>query len=253
MPKACFVSDLHLFANRSRGDRHLEAIRDAARQSNHCVLGGDIFDFKWSTLPSMRATVDAAVDWLHDLSVRVPDCSIHFLLGNHDYYHELIDRLPDLARDVPNFDWERFYLRLGDTMFLHGDVADRKMTAARLEERRARVRHEQRGALHNRAYDMVVRTHLHAILPHAVYPKGVVARRILAYLRDIGHGPEDGIRHVYFGHTHRAVNGFHHAGVKFHNGGAPIGRARFRILELEVAGDEVQLGPQNGERRDGSA
>ena len=61
------------------------------------------------------------------------------------------------------------------------------------------------------------------MLPGAVYPKRIVARRILSYLRDIGQGPESGIQHVYFGHTHRAVNGYVHRGVVFHNGGAPIG------------------------------
>ncbi len=238
MPRACFVSDLHLFANRSRGDRHLRAIRAAASQADHCILGGDIFDFKGSTLPSSEAAVDAAVRWLHDLTARVPRCQVHFLLGNHDYHHELIERLPALAGELHNFDWERFYLRLGDTLFLHGDVADRKMTAARLEQRRQRFRHHPRRKLQHRAYDLLVNTHVHAVLPRAVYPKRIVARRILSYLRDIEQGPESGVRHIYFGHTHRAVDGYEHAGLKVHNGGAPIGRARFRILELEVDGAE---------------
>jgi UDP-2,3-diacylglucosamine hydrolase len=234
MPHACFVSDLHLFANRSRGDRHLEAIREAAARVRHCILGGDIFDFKWSRLPSSGDSVTAALHWLHDLSVRVPDCQVHFLLGNHDYHPELIERLPGLAAEVRNFDWERFYLRQGDTLFLHGDVADRKMTAARLEQRRLSFRHDPRSVLHHRAYDFLVQTRVHDALPRAVYPKRVVARRILSYLRDIGHGPDNGVRHVYFGHTHRAVNGYEHAGIRFHNGGAPIGKSRFRILELDI-------------------
>lgn len=236
MARACFVSDLHLFATRSRGARHLEAIRQAAARSRYCILGGDIFDFKWSTLPSCRHAVDAALNWLHDLSIRVPQCQVHFLLGNHDFHPELIDRLPGLAREVPNFEWERYYLRHGDSVFLHGDVADRKMTAACLEQRRRRFRHEPRSPLQHRAYNLIVNAHVHAVLPSAVYPKRVVARRILCYLNDIGHGPETGVRHVYFGHTHRAVNGYAHAGLLFHNGGAPIGRARYRILELEIGG-----------------
>lgn len=238
MPKACFVSDLHLFSNRSRGQRHLESIREMAARSRHCILGGDIFDFKWTTLRTCEATIDAALHWLHDLSVRVPHCQVHFLLGNHDYHPELIDRLPGLAHEVPNFDWERYYLRLGDALFLHGDVADRKMTTARLEQRRLRFRHEPRGRLHHRAYDLVVHANMHEVVSRALYPKRRVARRIVSYLHHIGHGPETGVRHVYFGHTHRPVNGFEHAGLVFHNGGAPIGRARFRILELEISGVE---------------
>ena len=121
-----------------------------------------------------------------------------------------------------------------DQSFWHGDVADRKMTAARLEQRRMRFCHEPRGPVHHRAYDLLVQTHVHAMLPGAVYPKRIVARRILSYLRDIGQGPETGVQHVYFGHTHRAVNGYEHLGVLFHNGGAPIGRSRYRILELDL-------------------
>jgi UDP-2,3-diacylglucosamine hydrolase len=238
MPNACFVSDLHLFATRSRGQRHLEAIRNTAARSRHCILGGDIFDFKWSTLPSARHTVDAALHWLHDLAVRVPECRVHFLLGNHDYHPELIDRLPGLAHEVTNFDWERYYLRLGNSLFLHGDVADRKMTTAHLEQRRRKFRHEQRSRLHHRAYDLVVNANVHTVLSRAIYPKRTVARRIVSYLDHIGHGPATGVQHVYFGHTHRAVNGFEHAGLKFHNCGAPIGRTRFRVLELEVEGVE---------------
>ncbi|MEX0585543.1 MAG: metallophosphoesterase [Pirellulales bacterium] len=234
MSKACFVSDLHLFANRSRGARHLDAIRQAAERSDLCVLGGDIFDFKWSTLPSGDHTVDAALHWLHDLAASVPRCRMHFLLGNHDFHPGLISRLPGLAQILPNFEWERFYLRQGNTMFLHGDVADRKMTAAHLEERRMRFRHEPRSPAHHRAYDLIVNAHVHAVLPRAVYPQRIVARRILSYLQDIGHGPETGIEHVYFGHTHRAVSGYRHRGLVFHNGGAPIGCAPYRILELEI-------------------
>lgn len=236
MPKACFFSDLHLFANRSRGARHLDAIREVANRSQLCVLGGDIFDFKWSTLPSGNHTVDAAVAWLRDLSASVPHCRMHFLLGNHDYHPGLIEQLPRLAQELPNFEWERFFLRQGNVMFLHGDVADRKMTAQLLEQRRLKFCHEPRGAAHHRAYDLIVNTHVHAVLPRAVYPKRIVARRILSYLENIGHGPETGLQHVYFGHTHRAVNGYAHAGVEFHNGGAPIGRARYQILELDIGG-----------------
>ena len=235
MSKACFVSDLHLFANRSRGARHLDAIRQTAERSRLCVLGGDIFDFKWSTLPSGEHTIDAAVAWLRDLASSVPHCRMHFLLGNHDYHPGLIERLPVLAQELPNFEWERFFLRQGNVMFLHGDVADRKMTAEHLEQRRLKFCHEPRGTAHHRAYDLIVNTHVHAVLPRAVYPKRIVARRILSYLGSIGHGPETGLQHVYFGHTHRAVNRYAFGGVEFHNGGAPIGRARYRILELDIA------------------
>ena len=55
MTKCYFVSDLHLFANRSNAHRYLEEIALAASQAEVFVLGGDIFDFRWSRIPILRA------------------------------------------------------------------------------------------------------------------------------------------------------------------------------------------------------
>lgn len=238
MSRACFVSDLHLFANRSRGHDHLDRIIAAADEADHCVLGGDIFDFKWSTLSDTQSTVDAAVDWLQNLCQHVPGTHVQFLLGNHDYHHELIERLPALAAEVHNFEWHRFYIRLGDAIFLHGDVADRRMTAEMLEHRRSRwSNHRPPGRYRSRAYDLVVKTRVHMLVPRAVYPRRIVARRILSYLKDIDQGPDTGVRQVCFGHTHLPVADYHYKGLYFHNGGAPIGKQPFHILELEIAGE----------------
>ena len=230
-----FASDLHLLSRRSTAQGYLHRIHEAASRSDHFVLGGDIFDFKWSTLPSLDHTLAAAEDWLCALATSTPGCRFHFLLGNHDYHPALIQRLPALATSLPNFAWEHFFLRMGDTIFLHGDVADRQSnTQALLEARRTGFRHESRSPLHHGAYQIVVGSHLHRLIPQAVYPRKTVARRILHYLRNIGLGPEAGIRRVCFGHTHRIVLGFEHDGVQFFNGGAPIGRAKFHILEFEI-------------------
>ena len=230
-----FASDLHLLSRRSSAASHLHHIHDAARRSDHFVLGGDIFDFKWSTLSSLDEALAAAEDWLCALASTSPGCRFHFLLGNHDYHPALIQRLPALASRLPNFAWEHFFLRMGDTVFLHGDVADRQSnTQALLEARRSGFRHESRGPLHHGAYQMVVGSHLHRLIPTAVYPRKTVAKRILHYLRNIGHGPDAGTRRVCFGHTHRIMLGFQHEGVTFFNGGAPIGRARFHVLEFEI-------------------
>ena len=92
-----FVSDLHLFARRSEAPRYAEAIRTAARRSAVLVLGGDIFDFSWSTLPTVEDTVEAAFHWLQHLAAEHPHCQIHYLLGNHDYCQPFLE-LPGAAR-----------------------------------------------------------------------------------------------------------------------------------------------------------
>lgn len=229
-----FVSDLHLFASRSSAYSHFDELIHASRQSDRCILGGDIFDFRWSRFRTAEATADAAIDWLREFLESTGNCHVQFLLGNHDDHPLLHARLPQLVAEYPRFDWSRFYYRLGDTLFLHGDVADRNMTAASLEQKRNMFQHGTRSPLQHRLYDIAVRSHLHLLPPTAAYPKRKVARRILNYMEHIGQGPETGVRHVCFGHTHRPVDNYHLGDLTFHNCGAPIGTAKFRIVRRNV-------------------
>ncbi|SFJ46261.1 metallophosphoesterase [Planctomicrobium piriforme] len=235
MSRVAFVSDLHLFASRSSAYAHFDALIQTARQSDECVLGGDIFDFRWSRYPTPEATADAAIEWLDEFISSTRDCQVHFVLGNHDDHPLLHARLPELQAKHPRFAWNRFYYRQGNTLFLHGDVADGTMTAAALEQQRDEFRHGSRSQLQHRVYDMAVKAHLHRLAPPAVYPKKRVAKRILSYLQQIGHGPETGLEHVCFGHTHRPVDNYQIDGVTFHNCGAPIGAGSFRIVCRNIA------------------
>jgi UDP-2,3-diacylglucosamine pyrophosphatase LpxH len=231
MTKCYFVSDLHLFANRSNAHRYLEAISRAASRAEVFVLGGDIFDFQWSSIPILRA-VDRAAQWLRELATSCPQCQFHLVLGNHDYHRALIDRLVELEKQVPNLSWHRYYVRLGNSVFLHGDVADKTMDARMLADAREEwLDRRRRGPFMSALYDVVVMTRLHRSVPHLVYAKRIVVRRIVKYLESIGQGAGDGVRDVYFGHTHRRLSNYHYRGLLFHNGGAPIKGLKFRIIE----------------------
>jgi UDP-2,3-diacylglucosamine pyrophosphatase LpxH len=231
-----FVSDLHLFTRRSEAARHLYAIRGAADRCRAFVLGGDIFDFRWSTLGSGAATVEAAIHWLEELAAAHPQCHFHYLLGNHDYYRRFLDRLARHADATPNFSLHRFYMRLGDSVFLHGDAARRRMTTEKLIRFRSRWLHAGPASrLRHRAYDLLLGTGLHRPIPYLIHSSNRrLARRIVAYLEHVGEGPHTGVRHVYFGHTHRRVSNYRYRGLTFHNGGAPIQGQKFRILEAIV-------------------
>jgi len=233
MARAAFVSDLHLFARRSTAHLHISDLRRTAQEVDHFILGGDIFDFRWATI-APQAAVDSATSWLRDLAREAPQCRVSFLLGNHDDHRELVAKLPALAEELPNFHWHRFYLRMGNAVFLHGDAADRRLTADRLAQRREQFRHHNCAPWRHDAYNWLLKSRVDQLIGRAVHPRTLVVRRLLSYLRDIGQGPEQGVRSVYFGHTHRELNGYRHAGIEFHNGGAPIGSARFRILRAEV-------------------
>jgi hypothetical protein len=58
------VSDLHLFARRSRGMTCFESLRGELESVDVLVLNGDIFDFRWSVLPDHQATQA----WLSDIT-----------------------------------------------------------------------------------------------------------------------------------------------------------------------------------------
>jgi len=80
----------------------------------------------------------------------------------------------------------------------------------------------------------VIAARLDKCFTRVVYPPRRVAERIRRYLEHIGHGAESGTRHVFFGHTHRVMEGFEHGGMQFYNPGAPIRQTPFRILKAEL-------------------
>jgi UDP-2,3-diacylglucosamine hydrolase len=231
--KTYFVSDLHLFTGRSQADRHFDKIALAASQAAHFVLGGDIFDFRWSRARTIHSAVDDAVEWLDALAATRRECQFHLLLGNHDFHQKFIDRLADLEQTIPNLSWYPYYFRLRSSVFLHGDVADRVMSEETLTHARSRWLHRRkRGLLLSRLYDLVMVTHVHRPVTYLRYRKRVVAKRILAYLECIGQGPANGVRNVYFGHTHQSLIGYEHGGLIFHNSGSPMRGVKFQVLEV---------------------
>jgi len=231
MTQCYFVSDLHLFANRSNAHQYLDQMARKASRAKTFILGGDIFDFRWAKIPTLRA-VEMAAEWIEELCLSAPQCEFHLVLGNHDYHQALIDKLIELEQRIQNLTWHRFYVRLGSSVFLHGDVADKEMDAKMLAEAREEWLDERRrGPFMSKLYDVVVMTRLHKSAPRLVYTKRIVVRRILKYLESIGEGPSNGVRDVYFGHTHRNMSDYHYRGLYFHNCGAPIKGVKFRILE----------------------
>jgi UDP-2,3-diacylglucosamine pyrophosphatase LpxH len=233
MTRCYFVSDLHLLANRSDAHRYLDQIAHAASHAEVFVFGGDTFDFRWSRMPIIRA-VDRAARWLREACSSCPRCHFHLVLGNHDYHQAFIDHLMDLERETSNLSWHRYYVRLGSSVFMHGDVVGREMDAQRLAESREKwLDRSEHGPLANLLYDMVVMTRLHKPMPHLVFSKRMVVKRILKYLENIGEGPANGVQNVYFGHTHRKLSNYHYRGLAFHNGGTPIKGMKFRIIEAK--------------------
>ena len=126
MTKRCvFVSDLHHFSRRAEQRRYEEAVRRSMEDADVMVLGGDIFDFKWSTIETHDETIEAAGNWIRDLVDTNPNCQVSYVLGNHDFDPDLMGQLDKISEDTKNFDWHPYHIQYGESLFLHGDVADR--------------------------------------------------------------------------------------------------------------------------------
>ncbi len=228
-----FLSDLHVFSRRSKDKLYVRQLEAAASRAKRLILGGDIFDFRWSTLASFEDSLDAAEAWLRQLVGPRPDCEFHYILGNHDCHPHFVRRLEQLRRGWTNFYWHTEYLRINNDVFLHGDVLDGPATSSGLAERRARWGREMpRGRVQNSLYDAAVAVRAHKAVATFLHPHQRVARRLLKYLDHIGHGSDSGLQRVFFGHTHNAVEDFLYENIEFHNGGAPIPGLKFRVVEV---------------------
>jgi len=235
MHTAYFVADLHLLTRRSRAERYRSAMVELASGASLFVLGGDIFDFPWAEQPTIEAAVRQAVDWLRGLVSECPGCRFYYVLGNHDCRREFVRELEQLCGRTANLEWTPFYVRMGPNLFLHGDLRGRRCMAAMLASRRARwTNARQRSRARGRLYDLAGATRLHTLVAAAANPRRRIARRILRYLDEIGQGPAAGVRHVYFGHTHRPLADYQYGGLTFHNSGTPMRGVRFRIVPVET-------------------
>lgn len=235
MTPVCAVSDLHLFCRRSLAFHHMSAVYSALDEAAILVLNGDIFDFRWSTFSTVDETAREAIRWLESLVSRYPDRHFHYVLGNHDNVRVFTRALEEFADDTHNLDWHPYHLRLGNAVFFHGDVANRRMDAEALRRYRMGWRHdERRGALFNRLYDMAFALNAHRAISRLAFPPEVVVERLTHYLENIGAGPGSGTDEVYFGHTHVPMHGYEYRGMRFHNSGAPMPGMRFNVLRTEV-------------------
>lgn len=216
------LSDLHLFARRSQGAAHFESLRDELAEVDVLVLNGDIFDFRWSTLPE-AVTVAAALDWLRALVDRYPRCEIHFVLGNHDCLTTFRDEVVALNARMPRLHCHTNELCLGSALFLHGDCANGKMDAAGLRRRRARWETgRQSSDLAFSAYIAVDRLGITRRAHEWIFPRKRTVRRIAHYLDRALPGWRSQTRDCYFGHTHLPFVGYRYEGIAFHNTGSAV-------------------------------
>ena len=240
MSSSYFVSDLHLFSRRSSADLLEPKFRSAIENAHTFVLGGDIFDFRWSRHQTLKQAVDESLEWLQRMVEINPNCNIHYLLGNHDCHPEFVEALNRLSGKVPHFAWHRHLLRIEDCVFLHGDVVDAKIRLGEdfnqvLDAKRlAGELREPPSALSHALYDAAIRARVHRLVVQLAKPQELVLRRLLRYLQQHELSAETGVARVYFGHTHKRMQDVPFAGMRFSNPGAAIKGLPFDLIKTEA-------------------
>ena len=238
--RGIFTSDFHMFSQRSRIDAVMPQLHEAARDAQLVVLGGDIVDFKWSQLADQEATELAAMEWLDHFLARYPGKQLVYLAGNHDCAPTYLERLRNLAATEERFSVYEYWYQHGDAIFLHGDVVHGSATQAALEQRRSRWSdHSRQGALANSLYNMVFRLRLPALANLLFNQARQVCPRLISYLGDIQRIPGQGIRRVFFGHTHNLLKDFEFDGLVFYNSGAPLKTLPCAVLRFSIQGDTI--------------
>jgi UDP-2,3-diacylglucosamine hydrolase len=235
--KSWFLSDLHLLARRSSAPELESAIHRAAQQAHTMVLGGDIFDFRWRTKLSMEAAIDESMHWLERLIKNNTAAHYHYLLGNHDSHPDFVERLQKLSEQMPRFEWHRHLLRIDKSIFLHGDVVDRRIRAGEIHHDvvdARRSKKEERPDPHpfsHSLYDAAIRARLHRVVIQVAKRKEIVLQRLKHYLDAHEAGLQAGVEQVFFGHTHRKLKNVRYGGMRFSNPGAAIKGLPFEIIE----------------------
>ena len=236
--RLAFVSDLHLYCRRFDGERaseHLDLIARAIGESDVCVWGGDLFDFRWSRLGDEKSTISEALRWLDDWYERFPSVRFVFLDGNHDAHAQFAAALSSWSADRERFECGLNCLRIEDTLLLHGDVIEGGGTPDAFADYRDRWSDRPTaGRMASGVYDLAIATRVHRAAAVAVHRRRSTCLRLMRWLHQQPDGTSDGIRRIVFGHTHRLIDGYRVQGIEFYNGGAAIRHVPFSPVQLSI-------------------
>jgi UDP-2,3-diacylglucosamine hydrolase len=239
-----FISDLHLFCPRSVSVETHHQLSQYQDASECIVLGGDIFDFRWSTHESHDASLAAARDWLLELLSVTGQTNIVFLPGNHDCVPEFLAELELLATNEPRFTWHNHHVQIHDCLFLHGDILDAGPSLHHLATYRRKFHHSvPKSRLSQRSYDAAVAMRIHMIIPSLRRLPRRTCKELLKAIQKMELADAAAVRRVYFGHTHVRLNGIEVDGIKFFNPGGSL--RHLKTHEHEFSFDR-QSDPKNG-------
>ena len=235
----CFISDLHLLSTRSVGARLWQDFRGELLRCNLLVLGGDIFDFRWSRHEELSHSLSEVSNWLEDLLEHYPHLRVAYVLGNHDCLLASQSEFHHFSNTFAQFTWEEHQFGIGDQLFLHGDILDAgdNMTQLSLYRQRFVDDRRSRGRLANRLYDAVIATRLHRIPSQILHPPWLVARKLSRFLEGNESPLVNSAKRIYIGHTHLPFQAESFQQQTFFNAGSGIRHLEFAPCFFECSGD----------------
>ena len=230
--RGIFVSDLHVFSGRSVGESLGNGLQAKHPRARLLMLGGDIFDFKWSSMTA-AGTLLAAEKWLLNM-LQQWDGKVVFLAGNHDCAPNFLQVLNEVASRNDRFTWHDHQLQMGDSVFLHGDVLDAGQSISELASYRGKFHHcSNQSKVSRQAYSALVAMRIHRMAPQLRHRPTLTCLKLHRLLPQLVEQPAK-VRHVFFGHTHVGIGGRQVNGVAFHNPGAAIRHIEFKPIEFTL-------------------
>lgn len=228
------VSDLHIFGCSSLYERNLSRLYAACAQYRTVILNGDTFDFKRSVYHSAQETSEHARAWLASACHNFPSTTFHFILGNHDSHESFTPLLHELARSQSNLLVSEELLRCGPSLFVHGDAIDLPIGSFDvLDVRRGYMNTEP--SIYSKIFATAVTRLRLNVVEYIRHSRKELAEKLLNYL-ETRHGDTlQGVKSIYFGHTHVPFTNFEHRGFNFNNTGSLIRGLPWMPLECELS------------------
>ncbi len=225
------TSDLHIFGCNSLYEALLPIFYQQATRHPNIVLNGDTFDFKRAPFKSSLETSKHAVAWLYDLCQRASGSSIFFILGNHDCHETFVKALQAASSALPNLRMAREQLRIGTCLFLHGDAIDLADEMPEITHVRSCYSQVEPHWSARACAELITRLGLNKF-EYLRHSPTRVAQKILKYLRATQPNSLEGVRQIYFGHTHVPIDHFEYDDFIFYNTGSMIRGLRWNPLEF---------------------
>jgi UDP-2,3-diacylglucosamine hydrolase len=142
-----------------------------------------------------------------------------------------VQALHDALPTLPNVTVVPDQLRLSSCLFLHGDAIELPQSVSDITHVRSHYSKVEPHWGAKAFANLVTHVGLNKV-EYIRHSKSALAQRILQYLRRTRPNSLDGVRHVYFGHTHVPIDHFEYDSIVFHNTGSMIRGLPWRPMEF---------------------